>query len=96
MENLDLKNIKGKRFHFIGIGGISMSALSFMLKKEGAIISGSDLQENQEIKKLKRAGVAIYPFHSAKNVRGADAVVYSSAIHDDNEELIFAKKIIYR
>lgn len=92
MENLDLKNIKGKRFHFIGIGGISMSALAFMLKKEGAIISGSDLQENQEIKKLKRVGVAIYSFHSAKNVRGADAVVYSSAIHDDNEELIFAKK----
>lgn len=92
MEKFTVKCMKGKRVHFIGIGGISMSALALMLKREGVIVSGSDLAENDETKNLKRAGIEVSLGHAVKNVRGADAVVYSSAIHEDNAEYVYAKK----
>jgi UDP-N-acetylmuramate--alanine ligase len=92
MENLKLKDLKNKTVHFVGIGGISMSALALMLKKEGATIQGSDLAHNSETQKLEKCGVKIFYRHSKLNLKGVDFVVYSSAIHDDNEELDFARK----
>ncbi len=58
MDNLDLKKLKNKRFHFIGIGGISMSGLAQMLAKEGVFVQGSDIAENAETIKLKEIGRA--------------------------------------
>lgn len=83
----DLDDLKNKKFHFIGIGGISMSALAFMLKKEKIYVQGSDESENDEIKKLKKKGILVFKKHKKENLKNIDIVVYSSAILDDNEEL---------
>lgn len=84
--------LKGKRFHFIGIGGISMSALALILKKNKIYVQGSDLVSNEETKKLEKQGVKIFYEHNAKNLKDIDAVVYTSAICNDNDELKFAQK----
>ncbi len=92
MESLDLKKLKSKNFHFIGIGGISMSALAQMLQKEGYHVQGSDIANNAETEILKKKGIKVFKNHLAENLRGVDVVVYTSAIHADNPELSFAKE----
>ena len=86
-----LNNFKNKKFHFIGIGGISMSALALFLKREGFYVQGSDEVKNQEVKKLIKKKIRVFVGQKKENVFGADIVVYSSAIRDDNEELQYAK-----
>ncbi|MBQ8451992.1 MAG: UDP-N-acetylmuramate--L-alanine ligase [Clostridia bacterium] len=90
MEKLLLKNFKNKVVHFIGIGGISMSALAQILKKSGAIVQGSDASQNDEVKKLIKKKISVMIGHKKENIFGADFVVYSSAIKEDNEELQYA------
>lgn len=92
MENIKLNDLVGKKFHFIGIGGISMSALALILKQNGFFVQGSDLAHNAETEKLEGQNIKIFYEHHEKNIKGADVVVYTSAIHDDNPEYIFAKK----
>lgn len=96
MDNLDLKKLKNKRFHFIGIGGISMSGLAQMLAKEGVFVQGSDIAENAETIKLKAKGITVFSGHSAENLKDIDVVVYTSAIHEDNVEMVEAKKRGYK
>ncbi len=88
----ELKLLKGKKFHFIGIGGVSMSSLALMLKKNGYYVQGSDDVQNAEVKNLAKRKVRVFLGHSQNNVLGVDVVVYSSAISDDNPELVYAKK----
>ena len=90
MENFNLKDLQNKRVHFIGIGGISMSALAQMLLARGIFVQGSDESENREVKKLKKKGVVVLKGHKIANLKNADVVVYSSAIKDDNPELKYA------
>ena len=92
MENFNLKNLKGKLVQFVGIGGISMSALALMLRRHGIGVQGSDESENDEVKKLKKRGVVVFDFHSKENLKNVDVVVFSSAIDDQNEELVFARE----
>jgi len=87
----NVKSLKNKRLHFIGIGGISMSALAQMLLKENIYVQGSDESVNNEILKLKNKGIKIFKGHDGKNLKNIDAVVYSSAIAEDNIELVFAR-----
>ena len=87
----NLNDLKNKKIHFIGIGGISMSALAQMLKKDKFDVQGSDLCENDEVKKLRKKGIKVYNKHLEDNLKYVDVVVYTSAIHEDNEELIYAK-----
>ena len=86
-----LKIFKGKKFHFIGIGGISMSALARFLKRDGFYVQGSDETINAEVKKLIKSKIKVFLGHSKNNVLNADVVIYSSAIHEDNPELKFAR-----
>ena len=88
----ELKMLKGKKFHFIGIGGVSMSSLALMLKRNGYYVQGSDDVQNAEVKKLAKRKVRVFLGHSKNNVLGVDVVVYSSAIQEDNPELVYAKK----
>ncbi|MDP8212672.1 MAG: UDP-N-acetylmuramate--L-alanine ligase [Candidatus Zapsychrus exili] len=81
-----------KHCHFIGIGGIGMGALAVLLIDKGYAVSGSDVRENSMIDKLKSKGAAIFIGHDAKNIEGADSVIFSSAIRDDNVELLEAKQ----
>ena len=80
--------------HFIGIGGVGMSGMAFILSESGIRVTGSDLVENQMICTLRQSGIqASIGFHKAENLPSTcDLVVFSSAISSDNPEIIEAKK----
>jgi len=78
--------------HFIGIGGISMSALARLLAHRGFTISGSDWHESDLTRELEALGITVYLGQRATNITNdTDLVVYTAAVHDDNEELCAAK-----
>ena len=80
-----------KYYHFIGIGGIGMSGIAHLLLKSGFAVSGSDLKENRITNELKRLGARIFIGHNASNITQQDVVVYSSAIKEDNLEIVQAR-----
>jgi len=76
------------RVHFIGIGGVSMSALAELLNSKGFPVSGSDEKESKATLHLENLGVKVYYGNLAENIKGDEAVVvYTAAIHPDNPEL---------
>lgn len=79
-------------YHFIGIGGIGMSSLAKLLLMKMEKVKGSDLASNENIEELKKLGAKIFFSHKKENVSDDDIIIYSSAIKEDNEELIEAKK----
>ena len=82
---------KTNHIHFIGIGGIGMSGMAELLHKLGFCISGSDQNRSERTDNLKGIGLTISEGHSQGNVNGADVVVYSSAIQQDNPEILAAE-----
>lgn len=86
------KIIPLKRIHFIGIGGIGMSAIAEMLDDLGIAVQGSDAKESPNTIRVRKKGIPVYIGHDVKNLKGVDAVVVSTAIHPDNVELVEAKK----
>ncbi len=91
MCKISINDLKNKRVHFVGVGGISMSGLAQMLNSFGVYVQGSNECENDETLRLKSLGLKIFLQHKKENLKNIDAVVYSSAISDDNEELVFAR-----
>ena len=85
-------NIPLKKIHFIGIGGIGMSAIAIMLHDMGVTVQGSDSTSNANTKRVAEQGIPVFIGHDIKNLDGADAVVISSAIKPDNPELVEAKR----
>lgn len=79
-----------KHYHFIGIAGIGMSALAKLLLENGERVSGSDPGSSVLTDELSRAGVRIFKDHHKDNIKGADFIVYSSAIRKTNQERIEA------
>ncbi len=79
-----------RRIHFIGIGGSGMCGIAEVLRNQGYEVTGSDLQRNDVTKRLERLGVEVVIGQRPENVRGADVVVVSSAIRQDNPELVAA------
>ena len=77
--------------HFVGIGGIGMSGIAEVLNNLGYTVTGSDVADNANVKRLREKGVKIAIGHKAENLDGADVVVVSSAIKRDNPELIAAR-----
>ncbi|NCP15494.1 UDP-N-acetylmuramate--L-alanine ligase [bacterium] len=80
-----------EHIHLIGIGGSGLSAIARLLKEMGYAVSGSDRAETPFLPDLRSAGVTISLGHRPGNVRGADVVVRSSAIPDDNPEVVAAR-----
>lgn len=78
--------------HFVGIGGAGMCGIAEVLHNEGYQVSGSDLSENRVVEHLRQLGITVKVGHSANNIEGADVVVRSTAVGDDNEEIIAAQK----
>ena len=94
MIEFDLKTIdKEKGVFFIGIGGISMSALAQILKNDGYLVSGSDFKDSDMVKDLISSGINVTIGHRAENVEGAGLVVYTAAIKEDNPEIVRAKEL---
>jgi UDP-N-acetylmuramate--alanine ligase len=82
---------KIRRIHFVGIGGAGMSGIAEVLVNLGYQVSGSDLAPNAATKRLQAMGSEIVFEHKAANVRGADAVVTSTAVRADNPEVVAAR-----
>lgn len=82
-----------QRIHFIGIGGIGISALARFFKVKGYEISGSDLKESKITKELQNEGVKVSIPHIKDNVEGKDLVIYSAAIREENPEFKHAKEL---
>lgn len=79
--------------HFIGIGGAGMSGIAKILLQLGAKVSGSDMKESDTTKRLREMGAEIFIGHDEKNInQNVGAVVYSSAIPEDNPERMEAKR----
>jgi UDP-N-acetylmuramate--alanine ligase len=89
---MKIKIAKKEIIHFIGIGGIGMSGLSLIMNSQGFKVQGSDINTNKNIERLKKEKIQIFLGQSKKNLNKATIVVVSSAIKNDNPELIEAKK----
>ena len=81
-----------KHIHFVGIGGSGMSGIAEVLLNLGYRISGSDLMLSQTTANLIRLGAAIKQGHTQENIIGADAIVISSAVTEDNPEVVAARQ----
>jgi UDP-N-acetylmuramate--alanine ligase len=82
---------KVKRVHFVGIGGAGMSGIAEVLLNLGYGISGSDLGENAATERLSQLGARVFRGHDLANIEGADAVVVSTAVRNDNPEVAAAR-----
>ena len=87
------KIIEGiKRIHMIGIGGSGMCPLAEILHSKGYELSGSDNNESDPLKRIKALGIPVFMGHNAENIKGAELLVYSAAISQDNPEIVAAKE----
>ena len=85
---------KTRYIHFIGVGGTGMSGIAQILAELNYKVSGSDIKSNKNTKRLQKEGALIFKGHKAENLEGYDvgAIVVSSAIPEDNPEIIWAKQ----
>ena len=79
-----------ERIHFVGIGGVGMCGIAEVLHNLGYQVSGSDQRENATTRRLSALGVKVIVGHAAQNVEQVDALVISSAVKEDNPEVIAA------
>ncbi len=80
-----------KHIHFVGIGGVGMAGIAEVLLSQGYRVSGSDLVDNGLTKRLRSIGAEIYLGHDEKNIKNADVVVRSSAVDENNIEVVTAR-----
>jgi UDP-N-acetylmuramate--alanine ligase len=81
------------RIHFIGIGGVGMSGIAEVLKNLNYEVSGSDMADSAILRRLAQFDIKTYIGHDAKNLQNVDVVVISSAVKQDNPEVIEAKRL---
>ena len=81
-----------RHIHMIGIGGSGMCPLAEILHAKGYILTGSDNNESDPLKRVKALGIPVFMGHRAENTEGAELVVYSAAISQDNPELAAARE----
>lgn len=81
-----------RKVHFIGIGGIGISAIARFLHEKGHKISGSDIKESKTTLELQNEGIEVITPHCKEAIKDQDFVVYSAAIKEDNIELVEARK----
>ncbi|MFB0948923.1 MAG: Mur ligase domain-containing protein, partial [Burkholderiaceae bacterium] len=81
-----------KNIHFVGIGGAGMSGIAEVLLNLGYRVSGSDAVESANVKRLRSLGATVYLGHAAENVQNSNVLVVSTAISEDNPELVAARE----
>ena len=81
-----------KHIHFVGIGGVGMSGIAEVLLNLGYVISGSDLSDSATLRRLGALGIKTYVGHQTSNLVDADAVVTSTAVQQDNPEVVAARE----
>ncbi len=87
MRHGECREMEKKKYHFIGIGGIGMSALAQILVEQGVEVSGSDVVKSGRACELERLGAKIKVGHAANNINGAEVAIVSSAISINNPEV---------
>lgn len=87
----DLARKRIKHVHFVGIGGSGMGGIAEVIANIGYTVSGSDLAESPMTERLSSLGVTVYKGHSAKHIQGANVVVVSSAVDEENPEVRAAR-----
>lgn len=97
VKNLDLAQLRDEPsmgrircIHFVGIGGVGMGGIAEVMLNLGYDITGSDLNENAVTQRLKKLGAKVFLNHKAENVLNCDVVVVSTAVKEDNPEVITA------
>ncbi len=90
---VDIMEIRDKKFHFIAIGGVGMSALAKYLVECGATVSGSDIQESKYTHLLEKLGIKVSIGHNADLIEKDMIITASSAIKETNPEIIRAKEL---
>lgn len=83
----------GRTAHLVGIGGVSMSPLAEVLHGAGVRITGSDAHESGAVEHLRALGVPVTIGHLPESVEGADCVIRTAAVHDDNPEIAAARRL---
>lgn len=91
MGHFSLDN--NKKIHMIGIGGVSMSGIADILINIGFAVSGSDMTKSNVTDRLEAQGIDVKIGHFAENVHGADIIVYTAAVKQDNPEIVEAKRL---
>ncbi len=81
----------GKRVHLIGIGGVSMRPLGLVLQGMGLIVSGSDMNASVSTDELISKGIHVDIGHRSENIIGAECVIRTAAVHNDNPEIAAAR-----
>ena len=82
----------GRHIHLVGIGGVSMRPLSLVLRSQGMIISGSDMNSSFSTDELISKGIHVFIGHAADNISGADCLIRTAAAHNDNPEIAAARE----
>ena len=93
IEQLKGYLVPGRRVHLVGIGGVSMRPLGLVLQSKGVIVSGSDRDASKSTRELMDKGIPVTIGHKAESVHGADCIVRTAAIHDDNPEIREARSL---
>ena len=81
-----------EKIHFVGIGGIGMSGLAQIMKTMGFNVQGSDLATSKNVERCKKIGIKIFKKHSKNNIKNCTVIVKSSAIKNNNPEILEARK----
>ena len=81
-----------EKIHFIGIGGIGMSGLAQVMQKMGFNVQGSDLSNSKNVERCRKIRIKVFSRHSKENLKDTSIVVRSSAIKNNNPEIVAAKK----
>ena len=93
IPTLEVPDVSGlRRVHMIGIGGAGMRNLARLFLARGVSVTGSDLKDSQGVQELRALGAAVAVGHDMRNLGDPDAVVVSTAIRDDNPELVEARR----
>ncbi len=92
MKDIDTLLKEVKRIHFIGIGGSGMCPLAEILHSEGYELSGSDNNESDTLQRIRNLGIPVAMGQKAENIKGAEMIVYTAALLNDNPELVAAKE----
>ena len=80
------------RVHFVGIGGAGMSGIARLFVEAGLAVTGSDIRATETVEALRESGVAIAIGHAAANIEGADTLIVTGAIAEDNPEYLAARE----
>lgn len=81
----------GRHVHLVGIGGVSMRPLGLVLKGMGMVVTGSDMSASLSTQELEDQGIPVAIGHRAENIVGAECLIRTAAVHNDNPEIAAAR-----